>query len=739
MVAYDAAHTAELKKWLSEQLDGICDADPEVLSDYVLALLKHEVSDDALSGILTESLEDFLAEHTEPFVKLIIGALKDQSYLPAASRKRQASEAPAASSSQLPSAAASVEGTGAESGDGPSSSNGTRQSHRGGDRDRERDGKRRKGDGAGEIRRGLCRDYHQKGWCSRGAECRFQHSTDVVNAAGNGTPNHPHFTPNGPIPMMLGAGPIRLGGPGGAPQPFGGMQQPFAFSGPMPRGPWPGPGQPGFSHAGSPRVGPQMNPGGPPDQAAGPGMGAQMPPNFPPQQQQQSFMPDSAGMPGRPVVGGRGGGHRQHQGTFRQRKSETALVVENIPPESLELIKVNEFFKRFGTITNIQIDVPGKKALVEYSRPDEAKAAISCPDAVLGNRFVKVFFQRFENGSSNGQPASLPAASAAARPRPPPPEKSAFVVGQNQYHAPGMPVSAGQRAKLIAMQHGAQRKVDHLLGEQKTLMAAITSPLTSTEAKKASMTRMKAIEGELGAATTQLREAIKAVQSLPPPPPAEDPAKRKEMKEKAEREQMDRELDMHSRGETSESTEELKAKLEKLREEAAAIGLDANGTPTHEGGYRGRGRGRGTYFSRGRGAYGQRPSMRLDNRTTKLVVSDVPTEHKEQVKEHYKQFGEVEDIYDSSPRAFIITYKARPSGEAAMRASTEIATVGTVKLAWAAADAGPQAQSVSAASGAPSSSSAQASNAMSSSMDGNKAVPSDGEAEEGEEEDWRPA
>lgn len=273
------------------------------------------------------------------------------------------------------------------------------------------------------------------------------------------------------------------------------------------------------------------------------------------------------------MSGGRGGGPRQQQGTFRQRKSETALVVENIPPESLELIKINEFFKRFGTITNIQVDVPGKKALVEYSKPEEAKAAISCPDAVLGNRFVKVFFQRFEDGSNNGQgtPQSAHTSSPTPipRPRPPPPERTVFGAGQNQYHAPGAPVTAAQRAKLTATQQGAQRKVDHLIGEQKTLMSAITSASTSTEAKKASMTRMKAIEGELGSATTELREAIEALKALPPPAAAEDPAKRRELKEKAQREQMDRELEMHSRSENSETTEELKAKLEKLREEVS--------------------------------------------------------------------------------------------------------------------------------------------------------------------------
>lgn len=39
-----------------------CDADPEVLSDYVLALLRHDATDGDLLNLLIEQLEDFLAE-----------------------------------------------------------------------------------------------------------------------------------------------------------------------------------------------------------------------------------------------------------------------------------------------------------------------------------------------------------------------------------------------------------------------------------------------------------------------------------------------------------------------------------------------------------------------------------------------------------------------------------------------------------------------------------------------------
>jgi hypothetical protein len=72
------------------------------------------------------------------------------------------------------------------------------------------------------------------------------------------------------------------------------------------------------------------------------------------------------------------------------------LVVENIPPEFCNLDKVNEFFKKFGTITNIQVERQFWRATVQYATPYEAKAAHSSPDPVFGNRFVKIFYMSLE-------------------------------------------------------------------------------------------------------------------------------------------------------------------------------------------------------------------------------------------------------------------------------------------------------------------------------------------------------
>src|SRR5690606_19697587 len=53
-----------LRPFLSQKLEPICDADPEVLSEYVLALLKHDLPTDQLQEKCKIQLGDFLREHT---------------------------------------------------------------------------------------------------------------------------------------------------------------------------------------------------------------------------------------------------------------------------------------------------------------------------------------------------------------------------------------------------------------------------------------------------------------------------------------------------------------------------------------------------------------------------------------------------------------------------------------------------------------------------------------------------
>ncbi len=234
------------------------------------------------------------------------------------------------------------------------------------------------------------------------------------------------------------------------------------------------------------------------------------------------------------------------------------LVIENVPAEHLDLIKVNEYFKKFGTITNISIDKPGSKALVSYSQPNEAKAAHESPDVIFGNRFVKVYFQRLDEAAGG------PSASQAPTPRPPPQAaRPNFAPGSNVYHArppvgggsaPGGAAGGGmseERKKLLEDQRTKQAQLDAKLAEQKGLLAKFGDKDLSAEDKKATMTQLKKLGDEIKSSTEALKAAVEALQSAPkeaPTPAAAaaaaaagggDAGNWKAEKEKREKEQLD--------------------------------------------------------------------------------------------------------------------------------------------------------------------------------------------------------
>lgn len=95
---------------------------------------------------------------------------------------------------------------------------------------------------------------------------------------------------------------------------------------------------------------------------------------------------------------------------------------------------------------------------------------------------------------------------------------------------------------------------------------------------------------------------------------------------------------------------------------------------------------------------GPNRSLRIDNRTTRLKIEDLPTgADADKVKEHFATFGEV-DTFDAS--AGTVVYKARNSAEQALRAGTEIPDVGSVKLSWIQPPPTPTATTVASASAA---------------------------------------
>ncbi|KOS16507.1 protein containing the rna recognition motif [Malassezia pachydermatis] len=594
-----------VKQWLIRELEPLCDADPDVLADYVLALFKNDTSEPELIAMLNEQLLDFLEGNTQSFVTKAVETLKSRSYGAGQTRKRDDDDEGNTGMDEV---------TDTDTGANPSkrqayATEGAEAMNEDGTTPQARPRRMARAPGS----KGLCRDYHNSGYCARGNQCRFQHSDDSMTGPmpppGMFPPGMP-FMP--PFPM----------GPDGAMPPPGMMPPPEQMAQMM-------------QHMQAMAASGEM-----PDMMMMMGGG------------RGRGMPRGRGG-GRGGRGGRGGG--PHAAPVA--RSADTIVIENIPPEYLDLAHVNEYFKKFGTITNIDVDEPGKKAVVTYATHAEAENAHKSPDVIFGNRFVKVYFQRIERA---------------------PPSKPHYMTdkGSNVYLAPELRNAAMEQApmdeekrRIVELRKKKQALVQMQLAEQKALLQKLEEKDLTPQGRKSIMTMLEKLSTDIKGATEMLKRDMEPSDAM----------------------------------DTNATTEELQAKLAHLKQEAAALGLDPSGHPAMRGGFRGRGRGgmRGFGAPRGRGRGAPmmaNRSLTLDNRTTKVGISGLPAQYDPAALQAYvQQFGEC-DAMEQVGHDVIVTYKTRLSAERAMRAGTSIPNVGDATFSWVDA---PPAAAPSAAAAAP--------------------------------------
>lgn len=87
------------------------------------------------------------------------------------------------------------------------------------------------------------------------------------------------------------------------------------------------------------------------------------------------------------------------------------LEVRKVPRALNTITQLNNHFSRFGTIVNLQVCYDGdpEAALIRFSNHAEANAAYRCTEAVLNNRFIKVFWH---NKDRNAAPTANGSGSA---------------------------------------------------------------------------------------------------------------------------------------------------------------------------------------------------------------------------------------------------------------------------------------------------------------------------------------
>lgn len=79
---FDEADSELLKTWTIRRLEHVSDADSDVLADYVLALVSTDEGEASAKANCTENLKDFLGDQAEPFVEHLFDAIATKSYDP---------------------------------------------------------------------------------------------------------------------------------------------------------------------------------------------------------------------------------------------------------------------------------------------------------------------------------------------------------------------------------------------------------------------------------------------------------------------------------------------------------------------------------------------------------------------------------------------------------------------------------------------------------------------------------
>ncbi|CAO3597098.1 unnamed protein product [Absidia cylindrospora] len=326
---------------------------------------------------------------------------------------------------------------------------------------------------------------------------------------------------------------------------------------------------------------------------------------------------------------GRGGYGSDDQYNNRQQPQQrltTTLVIDNIPPEKCQIIPINEYFKKFGNITNINLQ--SQKALVQFSTRAEAEAAHASPDVIFDNRFVKVYWHKETSGDfaqegggggpknsnndekrKNQQRATLIHDGRGGVPpssdEPDPSLVAAKAAELQKLRDEKLKKRQEQLKVVLDLQKQKEQLLQQQIDEQKQLLAKLTDK-TLTQAQKEDLLRsLRKISSDIDNSKSNNDQPV-----APPVPTTTT---------------------------NSESSDYLKKKLAKLEAEAASMGIspdDLNRSSFYQKVHS------NEYYGHGGG--GAMMKRSLDNRPTKVMVKNIPQDtNEEDLKEHFGQFGRI--------------------------------------------------------------------------------------------------
>ncbi|PIN10114.1 hypothetical protein CDL12_17295 [Handroanthus impetiginosus] len=86
----------------------------------------------------------------------------------------------------------------------------------------------------------------------------------------------------------------------------------------------------------------------------------------------------------------------------QSNKALRTLFVNGIPLKNNTRESLLSHFQKFGKVIDIYIPKHSERAFVQFSKREEAEAALKAPDAVMGNRFIKLWWANRDNIPDDG-------------------------------------------------------------------------------------------------------------------------------------------------------------------------------------------------------------------------------------------------------------------------------------------------------------------------------------------------
>lgn len=655
----------QIKAWIINRLQGTSDADPDVLADYVLALLRHDGDMTTVRALCEAEIPDFLQADATAFVQDIFDAILYKTYLPsnnAPVSRPSIPFAPPTGPSYVP-AGPSAQSYGslgmAGAPSGPQNASRKRSYNDRGDGDAQ-DRSLGMGDPNGRVFK-QARRGNMEGGMGRGSfggmnDGRGGYHGRPPSMNAHGTPSFPGMMPPMPTPP--------LGMPSLGDDPLSAMLAMQAMGVPLP----PGLGAPslgqrpplsmpakkhrcrdydlkGFCARGNTC---KFDHGQESIYVPPSGVEEYDPTNAtlvtPTDGHQPAGRGGFTGLRGNGFARGRGG--QQNKGGRRSEfssdrpnydKTKTTIVIENIPEEKFKEDEVRSFFSEFGNILEVDMRPYKRLAIVKFDSYDAAKTAHGSPKVIFDNRFVKVYW--FVDQESLPQPPTNGSSKFTNG------IKTGDIKMEDGESTP-IPYSGGATEPPMNLEEFAkkQKEIQEAHAEKMKKKAEVENQRKELEQRQLAQAeeKKKLMEKIAAMSSGKVASPISKLESGTPAPAADT-----------------------TTGDTK--TEAAKALLAKLQAEAKSLGIDTAltddtyGGLNSRGGYRGRGgfrgrgsderggyRGRGTFVPRGaRGGYRGRGGgpfvpagggkYNLDNRTKKVGIRGIDftdSQKEESLREH---------------------------------------------------------------------------------------------------------